>query len=152
MRRTLSAALLGGFVAGTIDIGSAALINRASPVVICRAIAAGVLGTASFHEGARAAVLGLLLQWGMAMIIALLYVAGTALIPPLRARWGLGGFLAGVATFVVMNYVVLPLSAVGHAPHFTLQKGLENFAALVFFAEIIAAFVYCGSHLRARNS
>lgn len=152
MRRAVSAALRGGLVAGTIDIGSAALINHASPVVICRAIAVGVLGRISFEEGARSALLGLVLQWGMSLLIALLYLAGTAVFPRLRARWLLGGLVGGAVTFLVMNYVVLPLSAVGHPPRFHWLKAAENFAALVLFAEIIAGFVYFGSHIRARNS
>jgi len=46
-RALLIAILWGGFVAGTIDIGAAALINRLSPVIILHAIASGLLGKAS---------------------------------------------------------------------------------------------------------
>jgi hypothetical protein len=41
---SLLAIVLGGFLAGTIDIGAAALINNASPVVILKFIAGGILG------------------------------------------------------------------------------------------------------------
>jgi hypothetical protein len=39
----LTAILLGGFVAGTLDIGAAALINVASPILILQFIAGGLL-------------------------------------------------------------------------------------------------------------
>ncbi len=54
----LAAVLLGGFIAGTIDIGAAALINTVSPYTIMQAIAGGVLGKDSFHQGMPAAVTG----------------------------------------------------------------------------------------------
>jgi hypothetical protein len=59
----LTAVLLGGFVAGTIDIGAAALINVASPILILHFIAGGLLGKAALAGGASAALLGLVLQW-----------------------------------------------------------------------------------------
>ena len=45
---TWMAILYGGFIAGTIDIGVASLINGISPWVILRAIASGLLGKAAF--------------------------------------------------------------------------------------------------------
>jgi hypothetical protein len=61
----LGAILLGGFIAGTIDIGAAALINTVSVPVILKAIASGILGKASFERGMEAESLGVLLQWAM---------------------------------------------------------------------------------------
>jgi hypothetical protein len=39
-----TATVLGGVVAGTLDIGAAALINWASPALILRFVAGGLLG------------------------------------------------------------------------------------------------------------
>jgi len=39
-----TATVLGGVVAGTLDIGAAALINWASPALILRFVASGLLG------------------------------------------------------------------------------------------------------------
>jgi hypothetical protein len=52
-RSTLSSIFLGGFIAGTIDIGAACLINSAKPSVILQAIASGLLGKSAFGGGAR---------------------------------------------------------------------------------------------------
>lgn len=66
----LVAILLGGFIAGTIDIGAAALINWVSPILILHFIAGGLLGKAALGGGTPVALLGLLLQWAMSLIIA----------------------------------------------------------------------------------
>ncbi|HEY2444830.1 MAG TPA: hypothetical protein VGI20_03735 [Rhizomicrobium sp.] len=142
-RRLWTAIVLGGFVAGTIDIGAAALINWINPVVIMQAIANGVLGRASFFDGAPSAILGVLLQWAMALIIAAVYVFSGRSFPVLVRRWIGGGIAYGVAIFFVMNYVVVPLSramAKPHLPHFSPAKFGENLLAMILFGLIVAYF------------
>ncbi len=133
-------AIIGGLFAGTIDVGSASLINGLDPIIILRAIASGVLGAASFRDRTGSAVLGLVLQWAMSVIIALIYSFAVNRIGGLRQVWVAGGLIAGVFTFLVMNFVVVPLSAVGRMPHFTASKFAENFLALLLFGLIIAFF------------
>jgi uncharacterized protein (TIGR02246 family) len=145
----LRAILVGGLVAGTLDIGAAALINGVSPVLIAHYIASGVLGKASFSAGASAAYLGVVLQWAMSVLIAAIYWAVTARMPRLRERWWLGGVLAGIIIYLVMNFLVMPFSAAPVTLHqviarFTLVKGAENLAAMVVFGLIVA---FCARHL-----
>src|SRR5262245_15076983 len=102
------AVVVAGFVAGTLDIGAAALINLVSPIRILHIIAGGILGRAALAGGASVAILGLLLQWAMSLIIALVYVMVARWLPALRRAWVVGGLCYGVAVFVVMNYVVVP--------------------------------------------
>ena len=143
------AILLGGLVAGTVDIGSAAVINLLSPVVIMQAIASGLLGADSFKGGAGSAVAGVLLQWGMALIIAAIYVGVMSRLPELRKRWVFSGTISGVIIFFVMNYLVLPLSAAPFRPKFSLEgfehvfkpdKFVENLIAMILFGLIVAFF------------
>jgi hypothetical protein len=131
---------LGGLVAGTVDIASACLLNLRSPIVILHAIASGVLGPASFRGGAASAALGLGLQWFIGLIIAGIYSLAVDRVRNLRSSWVTGGLVAGVASFGVMNYVVLPLSAVGRIPHFTAATFIGNLAAILLFGLIIAFF------------
>ena len=140
LRAGLKAILLGGLIAGTIDIGAAALINGLSPITIMQAVASGLLGKAAFHGGPSAAALGMGLQWAMSLVIAAIFVLGARGIAILRRRWVLGGLAYGVAIFVVMNYAVMPLSAVGHAPHFTALSFAENLIAMLLFGLIVAYF------------
>jgi uncharacterized protein (TIGR02246 family) len=147
------AIVIGGLIAGTIDIGAAALISRVSPVLIAHYIAMGAMGKGALAAGAGAAYLGLVLQWMMSIVIAAIYWFVTAQMPRLRERWWLGGLLAGPVIYLVMNFIVLPFSA---APvtlhqmiaHFTLLKGAENLAAMLVFALIIA---FCARYLAAQS-
>lgn len=134
-----AAILWGGFVAGTIDIGAAALINGISPMIILRAIASGLLGPAAFHGGLPVALLGLVLQWAMSLLIAAIFVVAAQRLAWMRQRWIAAGLAYGVVVFVVMEYVVVPLSA-AMEPHFTVVSLLENVAAMLLFGLIVSFF------------
>ena len=142
--------LLGGFIAGTIDIGAASVINLLTPTSILHSIASGLLGKDSFSGGAATAAIGLLLQWAMSLIIAAIYVSVMSQLPELRKRWVFSGVIAGVIIFFVMNYLVLPLSAAPFRPKLGLQefitrfhgpdKFLENMLAMILFGLFVAFF------------
>jgi uncharacterized membrane protein YagU involved in acid resistance len=136
----LRSIVVGGFIAGTIDIGAACLINWLSPRVILQSIASGVLGTASFQQGLSSAALGLVLQWLMSLIIAACFVIAAQRLPGLTKKWISAGACYGVVIFFVMNYVVMPLSAVRHHAHFNVQTFIENMLAMILFGLILAYF------------
>jgi uncharacterized membrane protein YagU involved in acid resistance len=95
-RSAVKAIFLGGFVAGTVDIGMAAAINGRSPIFILRVIAGGILGPASLGDGTAAAALGLLLQWAMSLIIAAIFVLAARYLDILRRQWLAAGIAYGV--------------------------------------------------------
>jgi hypothetical protein len=134
----LRAILAGGLIAGTIDIGAAALINMIDPRIILRFIAGGVLGKAALQGGAGTAWLGLFLQWGMSLLIAAIFVFAALRLRWLTARPALAGLVYGVVVFVVMNYVVIYFSAWHRINHFTLASFIENLAAMLLFGLIVA--------------
>ena len=145
----LTAILLAGLIGGTIDIGSAAVISGLSPVVIMHAIASGLLGKDSFTGGLPTAIAGVLLQWGMAILIAAIYMLATARMPAMRKRWIPTGIIAGVIIYFVMTYLVVPLSAAPFRPEFSLDGFikafklagfLENLLAMILFGLIIGFF------------
>jgi hypothetical protein len=141
MRRSdLTAILLGGFVAGTVDVGAASLINLLSPIRILQFIAGGLLGRAALSGGIPVALLGLVLQWLMSMIIAAVYVFAASWLPVPGRRWIAFGLAYGVVVFFVMNYVVVPLSAWARWPHFTPYSFAANMAAMLLFGLIVAFF------------
>ena len=137
-RAILIAILLGGLAAGTLDIGAATLINGANPLVILRFIASGLVGRSAMAGGDQAATLGMLLQWAMSLVIAAVYVLASLRIPALTRRWVVGGLAYGVIIYFVMEYVVVPVSAVGHAPKFVPLSFAENMAAMLGFGLIVA--------------
>jgi len=134
------AIFFGAFIAGTIDIGAAALINLVSPVLILHFIAGGLLGKAALAGGASVALLGLALQWVMSLTIAAVYVFASRWLTILRRRWIAAGLVYGGMIFCVMNYVVVPLSAWARWPHFTTEKFAANLLAMLLFGLIIAYF------------
>lgn len=132
--------VLGGIIAGTIDIGAASLINGAKPTRILQAIASGLLGKSAFDGNSATVELGLVLQWAMSIIIASIFVAAAQWRPVLKRHWIRAGLAYGVVVFLVMNYVVLPLSAIGHAPRFRLVHFAEDIVAMLLFGIIVAFF------------
>ena len=140
-RNIAIAILLGGLIAGTVDVGAAVLMSGKDAVFILQFIAAGLIGkTASFQGGTATAVLGLVLQWVMSLIIAAIYVLASLRLGWLRRTWVAAGLAYGVVVFVVMNYVVRPLSAIGGVPHFKPLSFAENMAAMLLFGVIVAFF------------
>ncbi|HEY3786956.1 MAG TPA: hypothetical protein VGL55_16915 [Steroidobacteraceae bacterium] len=137
---TFGGILISGLVAGTLDIGAAALINHISPVIIMRFIAAGLLGMQSLKMGLTSSALGLVLQWAMSILIAAICILVTQPVAGLRRHWMPLGLAYGVATFFVMNYLVVPLSAIGHGPKFSPERFAENLIAMLVFGLIIAYF------------
>jgi hypothetical protein len=137
---TPRAIVLGGLIAGTLDVGAAALINLADPVVILKFIAGGLLGKAALGGGVSVAILGLVLQWVMGLIIAAVYVIAARRLPVLRRRWIEFGLAYGAVVFFVMNYVAVPRSAWARWPRFTVASFAENMIAMLVFGVIVAYF------------
>jgi uncharacterized membrane protein YagU involved in acid resistance len=139
-REVLTAILLGGLIAASIDIGAASIISSRSPAYILQAIAGGLLGKTTFDGGMGTMLLGAILQELMGVLIATIYVVVSKPVPALRRRWILSGLAYGVVIFFVMNYAVLPLSAWKATPHFKSVGFAENMAAMLLFGLIVAFF------------
>jgi hypothetical protein len=136
----LTAILIGGTVAGVIDLGAASLISGHDPMFISRFVAGGLAGKPALDGGMTTAALGLGLQVAMSILIAAIYALAVRIVPFLRRHWILGGLIGGAVTFAMMNYVVLPMSAWHRVPHFTAVSAAENGAAMLLFGLIIAFF------------
>jgi hypothetical protein len=111
---TTQALLLGGVTVAVLDILDAFVffgLRGVAPVRILQSIAAGVLGRASFEGGLKSAALGLVLHFTIAFIIVLVYFAASRVLRELTRRPWLWGPIYGLVAYVVMNFVVIPLSA-----------------------------------------
>jgi len=118
MRRMRSRALawgvLGGLLAGTFDILYATSFWALRDVPaqrIFQSVAAGALGRAAFTGGWPTAMLGLSLHYVIAAAMGLAYALAARDIPALRDRPWRHGALYGLALYVFMNFIVVPLSA-----------------------------------------
>lgn len=137
-RRVALAIVVGGLIAGSIDIGAATLINMLDPRIILRFVAGGLEGKAALQGGAASAWLGLVLQWGMSILIAAIFVLAAQRLRWMTTRWFLAGLAYGVVVFAVMNYVVMPLSAWHHVGHFTPESFVWNLLTMLLFGWIVA--------------
>lgn len=108
--------LLGGIVLGTLDAIFAVVFWYSKGVTatqIFQSIAAGLLGKSSYEGGAATAWLGAGLHYFIATMMVVVYY--------LTARWWrmlvrypiAYGLPYGVVLYLIMNFVVLPLSAAG---------------------------------------
>jgi len=112
--------LLGGLTVATLDGLDAVIFfgirNGVPPYRIFQAIAAGLLGKASFQGGAPTVALGLLCHLIIATTIVALFVFASRRLPALAERPFLWGPVYGVAAYLVMNLLVVPVSAANPAP------------------------------------
>jgi len=129
--------LAGGFVAGTLDILyaiiSLALRDR-SPLFTLQSVATGWLGKDAFAGGLASGLLGLASHFAIAWVIAAVYYLASRRSPLLRQRWAVFGILYGIAVYLVMSHVVVPLSAAPFRFPFeavTLLKGFVSHGLLV---------------------
>ena len=106
--RLLLPILAGGAVAGSLDITSAFITAGWR---VCRAIAGGLLGPDARHGGTGTWLLGLLLHFFIATTIAAVYCLSSRRLTFLREHFFVCGLFYGMAAWLVMNLIVLPLSA-----------------------------------------
>jgi len=112
--RPLRFVLAGGLTAGGLDIIYACLfwaIKAGVPAQrIFQSVAAGLLGKASFSGGWPTALLGLALHFFIATTMSLTYFLVARRMPILGLRPIPFGAAYGLLLYVIMNFVVVPLS------------------------------------------
>jgi len=110
--------LLGGFFAGLADF----LYPTISTVVAggswmrpWQGVAGGLFGRAALGGGMQMAITGIALHFFICFVAAALLYLMVSRIKWLPKQWVLLGVLYGIAFLAVMNYVILPLSAIGRS-------------------------------------
>jgi uncharacterized membrane protein YagU involved in acid resistance len=138
MSKLFISALLAAVAAGIPDVFVAAALSRTTPGRILQTIASGVLGKASYDGGATSMLMGLCLQVAMSFVIALIFNIGFMQIASVHRNPLTFGALYGLAIFVVMNFVVVPLSRAHPQPHWDVKSVVAMTIVMVLFAEVIA--------------
>jgi hypothetical protein len=100
----------GGLIAGILDI-TTAFIRWRPPVRLLQSVASGLLGSRAFQGGLGTAVLGLALHFFIAFSAAAVYYAASRKLVFLRQRAVVWGLFYGIAVYMFMTWVVVPLSA-----------------------------------------
>jgi hypothetical protein len=110
------ALLYGTLVVGILDLADAFVffgLRGARPIRILQSIASGLLGRAAFSGGLGTAVLGAALHFFIAFMVVVTFFVASRYLAVLRRFPVWSGLIYGVAVYLVMNFVVLPLSAAG---------------------------------------
>ena len=113
------AVVYGTIVVGILDAADALIffgLKGATPTRIFQSIASGLLGRAAFSGGLRTALLGVVLHFIIAFLIVSTFLVASRYIRILRRAPVWSGLIYGVAVYLVMNFVVVPLSAAGRGP------------------------------------
>lgn len=113
--------VLAGLFAGALDISFAFVFyghQGISPADILRGIASGVLGASAFSMGPWTIVLGAALHFFIAVCAAIIFFLASRRLALLTRRPLFSGTAFGVAMYVAMHFIVLPLSRV----HFRLPS------------------------------
>lgn len=118
MRETslLKPILIGGAIAGTLDQTSAFITMGWN---VPRNVAAGLLGPQVIHStGAGVWILGLALHFFIAFSAAAIYCLASRKLAFLKKHWLICGLFYGIAVYLVMYGIVMPLCAFHfHGPY-----------------------------------
>ena len=134
--------VLGGLLAGTLDAMDGVVafgFIGMNPIQVLQYIASGLLGAPSFQGGLKTAALGAVFHYFIAFAVAAIYYAASLKLPTLHVRPVKWGLTYGVAVYLVMNYVVLPLSAVPKSP-FSLALFLNGVIGHAIFVGLAIAW------------
>jgi uncharacterized membrane protein YagU involved in acid resistance len=122
--KLLSTILIGGLIAGALDITYAFIVYGPlsygmSPADVLHSVASGWLGKDSANSGGTTtALLGLITHFMIAAVMAAVYVLMAGRWPVLKhnaIEWGL---IYGFGLYLAMTYLVVPLSAAHPSQHF----------------------------------
>ena len=144
------AIVAGGLIAAALDAANALVAYKQAfgmkPLAIYQFVASGLLGSAAYAAGLASGALGLAVHFLIAFTAAALFVIASERLPQLR-RDALGwGLLYGVVVFVVMSFVVIPLSRIPSSTPSVplLVDGVVAHALLVGLPISLAARRYLG--------
>ena len=140
--QALSVIVWGGLIAGVLDAADGIVaygILGLNPIQVLQYIASGALGATAFTGGLLAAGAGALFHFFIAFVVAAVFYFGSKAIPQLAKHYVAFGLAYGAAVYCVMNYLVLPLSAVAPSP-FSLPLFLNGVIGHALFVGLPVAW------------
>ena len=108
--------LLGGFFAGLADFiypTVKTVMAGGSWMRPWKGVASGLVGKSAQEGGLEMVLLGASLHWFICFVAAALLYLIVSRVKWVPRQWFVLGILHGIAFLAVMNYVILPLSAIG---------------------------------------
>lgn len=142
MKRLLQASLIGGLIAGVLDIAYAItafgpLSYNVPAMRILQSVAAGAIGRDAARAGEwGTAILGLGLHMLIVIGMAAVFVFAASRLRFLLRPALLWGVLYGLLLWVAMNYIIVPLSAAGPNLHFASSIGEASERLRAAFSQV----------------
>jgi len=110
--RPIPAILVGGLIAGVLDISYAILVySPAHPARIFQAVAAGIFGRNSRNLGVESIAIGFICHFTIAIGAAVVFYLASRNIRFMVQHAVIAGLIFGALVYGFMHAVVLPLSA-----------------------------------------
>jgi hypothetical protein len=137
------AILYGALTVATLDGLDAcvmSLVRGSNPARMFRGVAYGLLGPAALDGGLGISFLGLCIHVFVATMAVITYFVVSRKVPALRKHWFIYGPLYGLAVYLVMYRIVMPLSAIGRAGQFVWPRSLNDLAIHAFGVGLPSAF------------
>jgi uncharacterized membrane protein YagU involved in acid resistance len=121
---------LGGIIIGIVHLIIQewlffSLIEKNPFLIVLQYIASAALGNAAFAGGTATALLGVLFHLIVSFVVAGVFILSANRIPLLRRYAFASSFLYGLGVLVVMNLIVMPLSAAPPLPAPTMPQLIE---------------------------
>lgn len=116
-RPALFAIFVGGGVAGSLDLTYAIVFSAmrgTPPLRLLQSVSTGLLGPAAYEAGALTAVLGFVLHFFIAFLMAAAFFLVSRRFDFLTRKPVVSGLLYGAILYPLMTQIVLPLSAYPH--------------------------------------
>lgn len=104
--------LFATLVAGTLDILSAFLfagMGGVTPGQVLRYVASGPFGDSLRSGGLGAAIAGLLVHYSLMLVMVMVFAKTVERVQLIRNPWYVWGAAYGIAIYLVMYWVVVPL-------------------------------------------
>jgi len=122
----LSSSVIGGLIIGMLHLIIQtwfvfSFLGKTPFISVLQYVASGAMGNAAFEGGLATALLGVLFDFLMTIVFAGVFILSADRIPLLRRYIIVGSLLYGFGVFIVMNFIVLPLSAAPPVPVSTMQ-------------------------------
>jgi hypothetical protein len=146
--------LLAWIIAGTMDITAASiqyyLRTGKGPGAVLRFVASGALGKTALKGGSGIELAGLGFHYLVALIFTLIFFIVFPLIPVARKSLVITGLIYGMLVWVIMNRLVLPLSAAPAIP-FVLKKAAIAMGILMLCIGLPISIII-GAYYRRRQA
>lgn len=134
-----------GIVAGTLDISENIIFNafrRITPYQIFQYIASGLIDGKSFAMGGASVALGVGIHYTIAMTWTVVFYFLSRKLIILTRQAAICGIVYGGVVYVIMNFVVLPMTRVPHArAAMSVASRVSGVLALLFCVGLTIALL-----------